>query len=491
MQSLRGLFLSFNGLWGSLPPQIGDLTNLRDLRLSGNGFSENIPPSLGNCMHLKNLYLDDNELTGGLYVLGSLPFLEGVFLEDNHFEGEIDTFVEYFDDIMILDASNNQLRGTLPIEFFQKDRLKVLDLSGNNMEGVLPNFPANGALEYLALQDNAFRNDLPASVSNLRALTHLDLSRNQVTGSLPASLGNMDRLTYLSVGRNSFGPAPLPRFLQRLTALRELSLRDTMLTGTLPSWMQVMKELVLLDLGENALEGTVPDRAFVEMKNLTFVQFSGNALEGVIPKVFGELPKLRMFMVGGNSFTALETGFCEGGGNLVGALDFRSYFSGDCDTIPAALSCFNECCEGGKCPQMTELLTGQDLQWGHTYGYWFSANERIVYDIRPMIAAGERANKDSYAQYNIQEFDYGIDDEDDGYFDDVEDDDMIEDDLDDFFDDDIFDDDGMDGVDGAGYAGDDVDDDIDGDDDGADGFLEDNIEDDYNGAMNFDGDDNL
>eukprot|EP00588_Corethron_pennatum_P022878 CAMPEP_0194314756 /NCGR_PEP_ID=MMETSP0171-20130528/11599_1 /TAXON_ID=218684 /ORGANISM="Corethron pennatum, Strain L29A3" /LENGTH=555 /DNA_ID=CAMNT_0039070311 /DNA_START=102 /DNA_END=1766 /DNA_ORIENTATION=+ len=171
MTALRGLSLSSNHLDGVLPAQIGDMTNLRDLRLTGNFLEGTLPDTLKNCMHLKNLYLENNQFSGELDVLGSLPFLEGVLLADNEFEGELDALMEYFDDLMILDASNNRLRGTLPRELFRKDKLKVLDLHGNMLTGVLPNFPDNYSLEYLALHNNAFRNDVPASVSNLRALT--------------------------------------------------------------------------------------------------------------------------------------------------------------------------------------------------------------------------------------------------------------------------------------------------------------------------------
>jgi len=451
LEALRGLFLSFNDLEGTLPGRIGDMKNLRDLRLTSNYFEGTIPDSLRNCMHLKNLYLDDNELTGELDVLGNLVFLEGVFLAQNDFGGGLDMLVEKLDDLMILDANANILTGTLPRSLFTKDRLKVLDLNDNSLQGVLPDFPDNDSLEYLALQDNQFSTDVPASVSNLRALTHLDLSDNELTGSIPMSVGNMDLLTYLNLSWNLFGAAPIPDFLQRLTALRELSLRDTRRNGTIPYWIEVMQELVLLDLGNNDLEGTVEGRAFSEMKNLTFVQLSGNALVGEVPKVFATLPKLQVLTVEMNSFTGLENGFCETGGNLFKPEKSgkKSVFSGDCD-ISSELTCFSNCCTARKCIDITEKMSrGQDLQWDHTYGYWFSMNERIVYDIRPMIEAGELATKDSYAQYNILDFDYGVDDDDDGYADDDDDDGYADDDDDEYYsdddddeiDDDVYDDD--------------------------------------------------
>mmetsp|Transcript_33539 Transcript_33539/g.66282 ORF Transcript_33539/g.66282 Transcript_33539/m.66282 type:complete len:252 (-) Transcript_33539:140-895(-) len=241
----------------------------------------------------------------------------------------------------------------------------------------------------------------------------------------------MDLLTYLNLGGNALDPSPLPDALQRLTALQELVLGDMGWTGMLPSWMAALPELVLLDLGSNAFEGTVPDRPFSAMKNLTFVQLSGNALEGEIPKVFGELPQLRVLTMGGNKFTAMEQGFCEGEGTLIGKK--ASIFSGDCDHL-ASFNCFTECCNEGACQDLFQLLHGQeDLQWNQGYGYWFAPQERMVYDIRPLIAANALTTKESYARY--EKYDYYADDDDDDNDDDNDNDEA--DDFDELYDDNV------------------------------------------------------
>jgi Leucine-rich repeat (LRR) protein len=45
----------------SLPPVLGDLTNLQQLDVTGNQLSA-LPESLGNLSHLKKLYVDENQL---------------------------------------------------------------------------------------------------------------------------------------------------------------------------------------------------------------------------------------------------------------------------------------------------------------------------------------------------------------------------------------------------------------------------------------------
>ncbi len=62
--SVTGLDLSINGLTGSIPPDLGNLTNLRNLSLGGNELGGEIPVSLGNLTNLELLRLDRNQLTG-------------------------------------------------------------------------------------------------------------------------------------------------------------------------------------------------------------------------------------------------------------------------------------------------------------------------------------------------------------------------------------------------------------------------------------------
>ena len=58
------LYLNGQGLTGSIPPEIGCLTNLTYLNLSVNQLTGEIPPELGNLTNLTTLYIHINQLTG-------------------------------------------------------------------------------------------------------------------------------------------------------------------------------------------------------------------------------------------------------------------------------------------------------------------------------------------------------------------------------------------------------------------------------------------
>lgn len=59
-----GLNLVDNNLSGSLPTEIGDLTNLKELSLGSNHLTGAIPTSVGNLTALETLYLSKNTLAG-------------------------------------------------------------------------------------------------------------------------------------------------------------------------------------------------------------------------------------------------------------------------------------------------------------------------------------------------------------------------------------------------------------------------------------------
>ncbi|GAU25985.1 hypothetical protein TSUD_166670 [Trifolium subterraneum] len=88
--NLEILVISYVGLQGTIPKEIGLLYKLTYLDLSGNSLEGEIPPSLGSLRKLKYLDISNNSLQGSIpHELGFLKHLTTLVLSQNSLEGEI------------------------------------------------------------------------------------------------------------------------------------------------------------------------------------------------------------------------------------------------------------------------------------------------------------------------------------------------------------------------------------------------------------------
>ena len=84
------LWLDGNNLSGSIPSELGNLSNLNSLLLDGNALSGPIPSELGNLSSLKALLLNGNALSGPIpSELGNLSNLRSLWLHRNALSGPI------------------------------------------------------------------------------------------------------------------------------------------------------------------------------------------------------------------------------------------------------------------------------------------------------------------------------------------------------------------------------------------------------------------
>ena len=112
---VTALSLHGNQLSGSMPPSLGNLTNLRELYLYYNQLSGEIPPSLGNLTNLTVLDLDTNQLSGEIpLLLGNLTNLTELYLNSSELTGEIPLSFENLTNLDALWLYGNRLRGSIP-----------------------------------------------------------------------------------------------------------------------------------------------------------------------------------------------------------------------------------------------------------------------------------------------------------------------------------------------------------------------------------------
>lgn len=149
-EKARWLDLPNNDI-ATLPPDIGQLTNLKSLHLYGNRLTE-LPTEIGNLIQLEQLQLIGNSLV------------------------------------------------TLPSEIGALRSLRELHLRANKLSRVPAEIGVLSSLRQLDLSQNLLTS-LPSEIGNLTNLEDLDLHSNQLT-TLPPELGLLANLKFLNIEKN-------------------------------------------------------------------------------------------------------------------------------------------------------------------------------------------------------------------------------------------------------------------------------------------------
>ncbi|XP_064968184.1 receptor-like protein EIX2 [Musa acuminata AAA Group] len=188
-QNLKVLRLRSNMFFGNIPIELGQLNFLHVVDLANNKLSGPIPPSFGNL----NAAMMITSLRNGASVV--IYDGQGKGRAHNGYEDSISLIMKgqdlIFSSILylvnIIDLSNNNLTGEIPIEIGSLSTLQTLNLSRNNFVGQIPAaIGAMKSLETLDLSFNKLSGGIPQSFSALYSLSHLNLSYNNLSGAIPS-----------------------------------------------------------------------------------------------------------------------------------------------------------------------------------------------------------------------------------------------------------------------------------------------------------------
>ena len=198
-RELQSLEINFNDLNGTLPPELGLLSDsLERIVLRGGPSSSitgSLPSELGYLTLLKVLSLRGNTVSG------QIPSELGNWANINHF-----------------DVSDNRIGGPIPTEIGHFETLTYLHLGKNKLTG-----------------------NLPTEIGNLQKSTKLDFADNMLSGPLPSEIGSLRRLQDFLGGENMF--SSMPSELGRLTFCDTLSLYQNDIRGTIPSSLASLRRL--------------------------------------------------------------------------------------------------------------------------------------------------------------------------------------------------------------------------------------------------------
>ncbi len=317
LSNLVALGLWDNQLSGSIPSELGNLSNLVALGLQGNQLSGSIPSELGNLSNLMGLGLWDNQLRGSIpSELGNLSNLEVLFLSDNQLSGAIPSELGNLSNLTRLALSGNQLRGCVPevwrhIEANDLDRLGLpfcvapspTPTAGHpDRDALVALYQATNGANWL--NNDNWLSDAPlgawhgVTTDDSGRVIELDLWGNQLRGSIPSELGNLSNLVWLILWGNQLSGA-IPPELGNLSNLTDLDLWGNQLSGAIPSELGNLSNLTDLDLWGNQLSGAIPSE-LGNLSNLVALRLSDNQLSGAIPSELGNLSNLTKLYLSGN-----------------------------------------------------------------------------------------------------------------------------------------------------------------------------------------------
>ncbi|THG05590.1 hypothetical protein TEA_011699 [Camellia sinensis var. sinensis] len=303
LTNLRFLYVFGNQIGGSIPQEIGLLNSLNELALSNNNLTGSIPSSIGNLGNLTFLYLYNNPLSGSIpQEIGMLRSLVDLDLAMNNLTGSIPASIGNLSQLTTLHLFRNQLSGSIPQEVGMLRSLVDLQLSNNNFTGSIPTSIGNlGQLTVLHLFHNLLSGSIPQEVGMLRSLIDLELEVNNLTGSIPASIGNLGMLTILFLHENMLSGL-IPSTIGNLTKLHKLDLSLNPLSGSIPSEIGNLKQLGTSAFIDNQLTGSIPPR-LNNLTHLKIFQIPYNKLVGHLPENLCFSGLLAYFSASNNNLT--------------------------------------------------------------------------------------------------------------------------------------------------------------------------------------------
>lgn len=214
-QQVTSVDLGGNGVRGTLPAQLGQLTALRVLNIDESRLSGTLPATLASSTQLHTILLASNPRLSG-----TLPAYLGTLAS-----------------LSVLDVSNTRVSGSLSSALGQLRQLERLQLDRSAVAGTVPTTLGSltRAASIFMHACPALSGTLPTELGRATALLHgASFASTRISGTVPTQIGRLSSLRALWLVNASLS-GTLPRAMGQLRALRQLELHANRLSGSLPS----------------------------------------------------------------------------------------------------------------------------------------------------------------------------------------------------------------------------------------------------------------
>lgn len=174
--NLRHMWLSENGLKGSIPPELALLTSLRTVDLTSNDFSGTLPVEM----------------------VTQLSQLEVLFLYSEGLTGTLPTEIGLMSSLLHMELLATSLSGSLPSELgLLSSSLEVLVIDNSLISGRLPTqVGLLSKLNVMVLGSNQLTGTVPSELGQLTSVFDCCLYGNDLTGSLPSELSLLEDMRF-------------------------------------------------------------------------------------------------------------------------------------------------------------------------------------------------------------------------------------------------------------------------------------------------------
>ena len=214
--NIDNLDISNTSIFDRLPDWFATtFSNATELYISNNGIDGTLPKKLKNMTSLRILYLDSNKLTGQIFELPTN--LYSLDISRNYLSGPLP---QNFGapNLMHLSLFSNHITGHIP-QYICELNLDALNLANNYLDGEFPRcFERMTAVRIQILNNNMLSGKLQSILETYRDLKILDLAWNKFTGSIPPTITKLGGLFHLNLAGNSISGA-IPRHLSHLTSM--------------------------------------------------------------------------------------------------------------------------------------------------------------------------------------------------------------------------------------------------------------------------------
>ncbi|XP_058203880.1 MDIS1-interacting receptor like kinase 2-like [Rhododendron vialii] len=310
---LLRLDLKYNKLTGTIPTNVGLLSNLVYLDLSTNSFSGTIPLSVANLTKVVELDFGRNAITGQLdprlfpdrgssQAKTGLLSLQRLLFQGTLLSGPLPAEIGNLEDLTILALDYSRFSGPIPQSLGNLSKITFLHLNLNEFSGQIPkNFGTLTKLTDLSLFSNYLSGPVPEEIGNLSSLVVFHLIDNNLSGQLPPQVCRGGMLANFTAGYNNF-TGPIPVSLKNCTSLYKVRLDYNQLTGNLDQDFRAYPNLTFIDLSHNNLQGKISP-TWGECSNLTRLSLGGNSVGGEIPMEISQLNQLVVLDLSSNKIS--------------------------------------------------------------------------------------------------------------------------------------------------------------------------------------------